>query len=240
MITPLIGVGLLLAVFVVALGENTSGEIGFLSIHAAVVVFGGVFGSLFLAIDRSSLWRMLLSMRDVFPSTSISTRVMANNERQLQEIKAAWRTGQRRKVLELADSDASPEVRLAADVLLNQVSGLMLVERFGEVKAGYTKTMQPIIEGWDIVNRLAPSFGMIGTVAGMIQLFKNMGGDSGSLGGSMAMALLATLYGIAFGAAVGGPMMARVNNQLNARLGYIDLLEQTVAALIDEDKHRSA
>ena len=49
---------------------------------------------------------------------------------------------------------------------------------------------------------LAPSFGMVGTITGMIQLFQKMGADNMDLGSAISLALLATLYGVAFGPGV--------------------------------------
>ena len=66
------------------------------------------------------------------------------------------------------------------------------------------------------------------------ELFRNMSESSGQLGGAMAMALLATLYGIALGAAVGGPMLSRLNNHLNERMSLIDSAEKTVQSLIEQ------
>jgi chemotaxis protein MotA len=93
-----------------------------------------------------------------------------------------------------------------------------------------------VIEGWEMVGKLAPSFGMVGTVTGMVQMFQHMADNSGNLGGAMAMALVATLYGITLGAALGGPMASRVNNQLNERLDLLEFMQQTVTALIDENR----
>ena len=44
---------------------------------------------------------------------------------------------------------------------------------------------------------------------------------------------------IAFGAAVGGPMATRLMNQLNERMNLIDLLEHTVASLVEDDLRRA-
>jgi chemotaxis protein MotA len=136
----------------------------------------------------------------------------------------------------MADRGTTAELRLAADALLRQLDGPGLEEVFGELRATYLHRFAPVIEGWEMVARLAPSFGMVGTVTGMVQLFRNMAENSGNLGGSIAMALLATLYGIATGAALGGPMSSRVNNQLNDRLTQLDLLEKTVASLVRESR----
>jgi chemotaxis protein MotA len=236
MLTPIAGLALLIAVMWVALTERTGAKLSFIDWHAITVVFGGVIGSLLLAIDRQSLGRMLISIRELFPSTSMFVHQMRKTQLGLNQMSSAWREGRRAEVLKIADSGATEELRVAADALLRQLTGPNLTEKFAVLQTRYMNQLAPVIEGWEIVSKLAPSFGMVGTVTGMVQLFKNMGENSGNLGGAMAMALLATLYGISLGAAAGGPMAARVNSQLNERLAHINLLEKTVAALIEEQR----
>jgi chemotaxis protein MotA len=45
----------------------------------------------------------------------------------------------------------------------------------------------------------APSFGMVGTIIGLIIMLDNMGGDITSLGKGLALALITTLYGVIMG-----------------------------------------
>jgi chemotaxis protein MotA len=234
MLTPLMGLAMLIGVMIVALTERAGGKIGFIDIHAMIVVFGGVLGSLLLAIDRKSLFHMLITLRELAPSKTFFTHQMRKTQQGIDVMTNAWREARRSEILKIADHGATEELRVAADALLRQLSGPNLTEKFTALRTKYMNQLLPVIDGWEIVSKLAPSFGMVGTVTGMVQLFKNMGDNSGNLGGAMAMALLATLYGIASGAAVGGPMAARVNSQLNERLAFIDLLEKTVASLIDE------
>jgi len=235
-VTPLIGLVMLVFVAFVALTQHAGTKLGFFDVHAAIVVFGGVIGSLLLAIDRRALMRMLISLREVLPSATPYSHEMRKTEQGLAEMRAAWREGRRASILEMADKGATPELRVAADALLRQLEGASLDECFATLRASYLHSYGPVIEGWEMVGRLAPSFGMVGTVTGMVQLFRSMAEDAGNLGGSIAMALLATLYGIATGAALGGPMSARVNNQLNDRLTQLELLEKTVAALVKESR----
>lgn len=240
MLTPLVGLAVLIAVILVALGERHATKIGFFDWHAATVVLGGVFGSVMLALDRSALFRMLVSIRDLFPSTSTNVRKMRETKHGLEEMRTAWRDGRRGAVLQMAETAPTKELQIAADALLKRQSGAVLAERFTSLRTDYMHETLPVIEGWEMVGKLAPSFGMVGTVTGMVQLFRNMAEDSGNLGGAMAMALLATLYGITMGAAVGGPMSSRVNSQLNDRLSLLELVEKTVAALVEEHNNHSA
>jgi flagellar motor component MotA len=235
MFTPIIGIVILCAVFFVAVSERSTAQLDFIDYHAAFVVLGGVAGALCLSIERSSLIMLLKSIRDLLPGLGRKKYDARNVRREIAELRDAWRGGQRSKVLDLADQSKSPEIRVAADALFKRKKGAALTEAFAGLRTNYISQYQPVIEGWDLVGRLAPSFGMVGTVTGMIQLFKNMAGDSGNIGGAMGMALLATLYGITFGAAVGSPMATRVMNRMNEYLATMELLEQTISALTEAD-----
>ena len=53
-----------------------------------------------------------------------------------------------------------------------------------------------------------------------------------NLGAAMSLALLATLYGVAFGAGVAGPIGHYLRGLLDERLGVLERCEQSVAELI--------
>lgn len=237
MLTPFIGIIILCCVGYTALMERPGAKLGFLDFHAAIVVFGGVLGALLVANDRNALIAMARSLWEVFPAMRPFSKTLQDTQEGLREIRSAWRDGRRSVILGMVDNGKTTELRLAADVLLLQLSGESLSERFMQQRTRYLQEYGPVVEGWEMIGKLAPSFGMVGTVTGMVQLFKNMASDPTNLGGAMAMALLATLYGIATGAALGGPMASRINNQLNDRLTQLDLIEKTVSALIFESRN---
>jgi chemotaxis protein MotA len=236
MLTPVIGIFVLLGVVFTALSERSESSLSFLDPHAAIVVFGGVLGALLIAIDRRSLGRMFISLRQLLPSASEFTREINGTKAGLKTIRQAWRENRRGEILKLADSAPTKELQVAADALIQQLPVAAIAEKFLELKTYYSSNASPVIEGWEMVGKLAPSFGMVGTVTGMVQMFQHMADNSGNLGGAMAMALVATLYGITFGAAVGGPMASRINNQLNERLDLLEFMQQTVTALVDENR----
>jgi flagellar motor component MotA len=85
---------------------------------------------------------------------------------------------------------------------------------------------------WELLSKLGPSFGMIGTITGMIQLFRGMGADNANMGAAMSLALTATLYGVAFGAGLAGPIGHYLGGLLDERLGVLDRCEATVKDLV--------
>ncbi len=236
MLTPLLGVIILIITTVVALSRSTSSDFGFLDSRAAIVVFGGVIGSLLVAIDRRALGRLIHSLRELFPAKREFSRQMRDTHDGLITMREAWRQGQRATILKMVDTAKDKDLQVAADTLIQQLPRHAIEERFAELRTHYNRTYGPVIEGWELVAKLAPSFGMLGTVTGVVQMFQNMSSSVGNIGGAMAMALLTTLYGVTLGAVVGGPMAARINSQLNDRLEMLDLIEKTITALISENQ----
>ena len=72
---------------------------------------------------------------------------------------------------------------------------------------------------WSAVADAAPAMGMIGTVIGLIGMFTRMA-DPASIGPSMALALLTTLYGIILSGVVAGPIASRLERLSEAELAW--------------------
>jgi chemotaxis protein MotA len=83
-----------------------------------------------------------------------------------------------------------------------------------------------------MLSKLGPAFGMVGTITGMVQMFRNMSADNLNIGASMSLALLATLYGVTFGAGIAGPVGHFLNGLLDDRLGALERCEKTVNELV--------
>lgn len=68
---------------------------------------------------------------------------------------------------------------------------------------------QGAINFWYIVGDVAPSVAMIGTVVGLVNMFSHLS-DINSLGPSMAMAILTTLYGLCLSTLIAAPIAGRL------------------------------
>lgn len=62
---------------------------------------------------------------------------------------------------------------------------------------------------WAAAAEAAPAMGMVGTLIGLVRMFRSMD-DPATIGGAMAIALLATLYGALFANLIGAPVAARL------------------------------
>jgi chemotaxis protein MotA len=124
------------------------------------------------------------------------------------------------------------------DLVLSRAPHEATTAAFTELKHAELTRWQPAVGNWELLAKLAPSFGMVGTITGMIQLFKSMG-ETTNLGASLSLALLATLYGVAFGAGVAGPIGHFLRGLLDERLGALERCEQSVAELIARSARES-
>ena len=76
-----------------------------------------------------------------------------------------------------------------------------------------------------------PAFGMLGTLVGLVNMLKSMGADSGSLGDSMAVALITTFYGSLFSNVIFAPIASALKNSHEQELLCMQIIEEGVLAI---------
>ncbi|TWB12778.1 motility protein A [Nitrospirillum bahiense] len=75
----------------------------------------------------------------------------------------------------------------------------------------------------------SPAFGLLGTLAGMVGMLKHLGeGDIGLIGGSMAVAMLATLYGLVLANLVFKPIAIKLEQRTGRRVALMNVLLEGV------------
>lgn len=81
---------------------------------------------------------------------------------------------------------------------------------------------------------LAPAFGMIGTLIGLVNMLKGMSMDSGgssTIGQDMSVALITTLYGVIFANVVFGPIVRRLKQRHDEEILYKNIIIEGVLAI---------
>lgn len=121
----------------------------------------------------------------------------------------------------------SEQVRLLAPHLLERLEEDALHEAVASSAFGWMAEVKASAELLQGLARYSPAFGMIGTIMGLVDLFKNLQ-DSQSLGPGMAMALLATLYGLILCYCVYMPLGQRVRSYLTSGTQEQRLVERAI------------
>jgi chemotaxis protein MotA len=227
-------VGLALLVFVVWFGfaprEDTT--ISAFDPHAFIMVLGGSFAAILISSTVWTTWRTFFVLTEIVPGVGILSRKTRALEAERQRLTELWLEGKRAQAVELATRSEFPTISRMLELVLQRAPEEATRSAFTELRHAELSTWQPAVSNWELLAKLAPSFGMVGTITGMIQLFKGMGEDDLNIGAALSLALLATLYGVAFGAGVASPIGHLLRGHLDERIGAIERCEQTVAELV--------
>lgn len=87
-----------------------------------------------------------------------------------------------------------------------------LLNDLRDARAGRHEVVQDF---WAAAAETAPAMGMVGTLIGLVKMFRSMD-DPASIGGAMAIALLATLYGALVANLIAAPISARLRRLARA------------------------
>ena len=227
-------VGLPLLIFVIWFGfsERDFDKISAFDSHALVMVLVGCIAAILSSSSVTTAWRTLTCLRELIPNFGLLHAQTGELERERTEVREYWMQGERAQALNLTEGSDSPVLKKLVDLVVKRAPDASIDTAFMELRHAELSRWQPAVSNWELLSKLGPSFGMVGTITGMIQLFKTMGTDNLNIGAAMSLALIATLYGVAFGAGVAGPIGHFLRERLDEKLGAIERCEQTTRELI--------
>lgn len=171
-----------------------AGGVGFMpyvDVGSIVIVFGGTFSVIFIAYPMSKVMGM----------SQVLKKVMSNPDDNVAEIiyriielaNVARREGL--LALEEAVTDVKDAFLRKGVTLIVDGTDPELVKSILETELSYSGARHDEGKGmFETLGAMAPAFGMIGTLIGLVAMLKNLE-DPSSIGPSMAVALLTTFYG---------------------------------------------
>lgn len=228
----LIGLAILAGIVWYGFADRSHAQISAFDLHAAVMVLGGSTAAILISSTATNSLRTLAALREIIPGAGVLGRVTSSIEDERKQLVQLWRDGKRAQAVQLAEQSDHTTINRMLELVLNRAPEEATHAAFVEEQHALMIRWQPAVGNWEMLAKLAPSFGMVGTITGMIQLFKNMGEDNTNIGAAMSLALLATLYGVAFGAGVAGPIGHYLRNLLDERMGALERCEESVKELI--------
>lgn len=226
-----LGLVLLVGIVLFGFADREMSQVRAFDLHALVIVLGGSAAAILTASRARDSLRTLLCLRELLPFAGTLDRGSAQLEQARQRFAELWRDGRRAQAVEFAEQSPHAPIREMLRLVLARASAESAESVFMGLRHAELARWQPATSNWELLARLGPSFGMVGTVTGMIQLFQGMGDENMNIGAAISLALVATLYGIAFGAGVAGPIGHYLRGLLDARLGALARCHQTTVEL---------
>jgi len=209
---------------------------------AAMIVFGGTFGACLvqfpLGVAISSFKSILNAFKE--PET--------NNQSVIREIIRLANKARKEGVISLeADMQqiSDPFLKKALMMAMDGVEPKVLHETMELEISNIEEEFEHPIKFWQSAGGYAPTIGIIGAVLGLIHVMENLS-DPTKLGGGIATAFVATIYGLVTANIICLPMAGKLKMQAKTQMvareimlvGIISILEGENPRLI-EDKLKS-
>jgi chemotaxis protein MotA len=210
----------------------------FLDPHAIVIVLGG---TLTVALIAFSFRRLFAGLRVVLRKTLGGERTdYLGTIKKIVEISDVYRQDPK-KALGMIDKDTHP---FLSDGIKLLVEFGFAAEELESILAnslrGKKKRDQEESKVWATISRFPPAFGLLGATLGMISLLQTLGdpGAQDRIGPAMAVALVATFYGLVFANLVFIPIAEKMTEVSSSDMVLRSIIKEGVI-LIGEKKHPS-
>ena len=187
--------GLALLFAAIAMGGSFK---SFLDPEAAMIVIGGTLAASLISFPMSRVLGILKLFLRLFREDRQSLL-----ETTMPRLVAFGHKASEESIFSLEKESKTEQdryVRLGLQLLIQGVPAQQIARHFSVEMEGVRSRHQEGIQMFTFMSRAAPSFGLLGTVIGLINTLRAIGGTVSpeALGPSMALALVTTLYGCFF------------------------------------------
>jgi chemotaxis protein MotA len=197
-------------------------------VSAFFIIFGGTIGITFIAFPLNNIKRIPGALKLIMFHKK-------HNYNQVIEL-----------LCDVANR-ARKDGLLSLEAEAEKVDDLFIKEGLGYIADGVDpeflkKMLQNVIETqqkkyesaaavFEGMGGTAPTMGVLGTVMGMVNVLKNMSGDTGELGKSIATAFVATLYGIGSANLIWLPIGGHIKVVTEEERDYMEIILEGLMAI---------
>lgn len=199
---------------------------------AFLIVFGGTFGTIVSAFSMEDIKQIPRLLKIIFTNKTYPIDTLINTLVEFAE--KARREGLlilERELTNIDDDFIRQGIQLVVDG-----NDPQLVRDILETQIDYTSSRHKIgVDMFEAAGGFAPTMGIIGTVMGLVHVLGNLS-DPESLGPSIAVAFLATLYGVGSANVMYLPWGAKLRLKSKQELFYKTVALEGILSLQAGDK----
>jgi chemotaxis protein MotA len=233
-------IGLLLAFGAILGGQALEGgNVGsIMQGTAALIVLGGTFGACLVQFPLNVFIKSLKCISQVFFPSG------ADNKAIISEIIQYANKARRQGIISLeadVENIKDPFLKKALNMAVDGIEPKTLRETMEVEMTNMEEEGELPIKFWEAAGGYSPTIGIIGAVLGLIHVMENLA-DPSKLGGGIAVAFVATVYGVTMANVVYLPIAGKLKLRHKAFMtgkeiilaGVISILEGENPRLIEE------
>ncbi|MCC2616314.1 MotA/TolQ/ExbB proton channel family protein [Aestuariibacter halophilus] len=228
-------IGVVLIMLAIVAGISAGGEsvLSYLNLSSVAIVVIGTFGAVMLSVRPAVFFTALGNVGHAFRDNHLNMPQTIDTCIRLADV--SRRNGL--LALEAQEYD-DPFVKKAMNMVVDgyeqeTVEGLLNKEIY------LTRERNQIsIKVLTTFSEFAPAMGMVGTLIGLVAMLQNMK-DPDSIGPSMAVALLTTLYGALIANGITTPLAKKLSTRSNEILLYQSLVKDAVVKIMQGENPKA-
>jgi chemotaxis protein MotA len=196
---------------------------------AAMIVFGGTFGAVLVTMPLATVIRAFKGLSGVFFESASDTA--ATIDRLIQ-----YATKARKQGIVSLETDAGaigdPYLKKALSLAVDGTD-LQELRKMMEIDIALAEhTAESDAKVWEAAGGYAPTIGIIGAVMGLIQVMKHLE-DIKEVGHGIAVAFVATVYGVASANILFLPAAAKLRMRMNEATLQKDMILEGVVGIVE-------
>ncbi len=221
--------GLLVGVGAIAVGLGAEGGqlAALLQPSGLAVVLGGTLGALLLQCGPARLLQAAKLLRRSYAAPKSA-------QPDIRTLVRSWGATVRRSGALALDSTAAriddPFVARGLRMLVDGVTPARIAEILDSDTEAWELERRQSIRVWEGAGGTAPTMGILGAVLGLVQVMQHLS-DPSRLGPGIAVAFVATLYGVGFANLLFLPVANRLKEQLMQELRERQLFADAIVAI---------
>lgn len=221
--------GILLGL-VAVIGGNylEGGKIGsILQPTAALIVFGGTLGATLLSSSARDVIHAFMALKDIFFERKLDQGKYITDIMRFADL--ARKNGLvalDREIPRIEDPFFKKVMMLAVD----RMAAKTLRDTVEQENATYEEEKRRVAKIFDTAGGIAPTIGILGAVLGLIQVMENLSEPS-RLGSGIAVAFVATVYGVGSANLLLIPMSKKLINRLNDEMAMREMILEGVVGI---------
>lgn len=220
--------GLALIISAILLGGNAD---LFVNLPGMMIVIGGTMAATLLTVRYSDVTAGWRAAYIVFTRDNTNQQKMIDTMLQLSKI------SHRNGLLALSKVETNSTFLRRACNLIAEASTEDMVRKTLQTEIDSLITRHHIVQ--DVFKRMAiyaPSFGMLGTLIGLIQMLSNLS-DPESIGPAMAVAMLTTFYGSLLSSMVFLPIAGKLKARTLMEVTNLEIIREGTLSILSNDHY---
>lgn len=204
----------------------------FINVPSIMIVVGGTLAAIMVAFPFEEVSQAFIAGFRVFSSRKVKTPEVVDIMVRVADI------SRREGLVALENIQTENKVLKKACQLIADNADPDLIRDTLRIEIGAMKRRHKI--GQDVFKRLAafaPSFGMIGTLIGLVQMLNNLD-DPKTLGPAMAVAILTTFYGSLLASLIFLPIAGKLNARTLQETLHLEIIFEGATSILENNNPR--